>query len=251
MCWRVRYTVVNFYSLRNCFGTATFSRSWAWRDMRRFCRSVLLKLYLVHESLGIPFKYRFWFTWFGVQLGTCLSSKLPNEASILGVRELTLSSENLEPSAWNPLDEQMERWGRDGTVRREDRCGSCWDKKDVEDVPLCRVASLPLDLASCWDCYSVTKACPTLCNPVACSRTSFPVLHYLLVFAQTHVHWVSDAIQPSHPMSSPSLPAFNLSQHQSLQMSQFFSIRWPKYWSFSFSISPSIEYSGLISFRMD
>ena len=162
MCWRVRYTVVNFYSLRNCFGTATFSRSWAWRDMRRFCRSVLLKLYLVHESLGIPFKYRFWFTWSGVWLRICLSSKLPNEASILGVRELTLSSKNLEPLAWNPLDEQMERWGTDGTVRREDRCGSCWDKQDVEDFPPYHVESLPLYLASCWDCCSVAKACPTL-----------------------------------------------------------------------------------------
>ena len=80
-----------------------------------------------------------------------------------------------------------------------------------------------------------------------CSMPGFPALHYLPEFAQTHVHWVEGAIQPSHPLLSPFLPAFNLSQHQSLWVC----IRWPKYWSFSFSISPSNEYSGLISFRMD
>ena len=64
-------------------------------------------------------------------------------------------------------------------------------------------------------CCSVTQLCLTLCNPVDCSTPGFPVLHHLLKLAQTHVHWVSDAIQPSHPLSSPS-PAFNLSQHQGL-----------------------------------
>ena len=69
---------------------------------------------------------------------------------------------------------------------------------------------------------------------------------------QTHVHWVSDAIQPSHPLLSPFPPAFNLSQHQGLfQYESVLHIRWPKYWGFSISISPSSEYSGLISFRMD
>ena len=68
--------------------------------------------------------------------------------------------------------------------------------------------------------------------------------------AQMHVHWVSDTIQPSYPLPSPSPP--NLSQHQGLhQCIVFFHTRWPKYWSFSFSISPSNEYSGLISFRID
>ena len=71
-----------------------------------------------------------------------------------------------------------------------------------------------------------------------------------LEFAQTHVHQVSDAIQPSHTLSSPSPPAFNLSQHQGL-FKWALHIRWLKYWSFSFSISPSNEYSGLISFRID
>ena len=62
----------------------------------------------------------------------------------------------------------------------------------------------------------VVQLCPTLCNPMDCCTPGFPVLHHLPEFAQTHVHWVSDAIQPSHPLSSPSPPAFNLSQHQGL-----------------------------------
>ena len=77
------------------------------------------------------------------------------------------------------------------------------------------------------------------------------VLHHLPEFAQICVHWVSDAIQPSHPLSSPSPPTFNLSPHQGLFSVSVLRIRWPKYWSFSFNISPSSEHSGLISFRMD
>ena len=65
------------------------------------------------------------------------------------------------------------------------------------------------------------------------------------------VHWVGDVIQPSHPLSSPSPPALNLSQNQGFSNEPVLHIRWPKYWSFSFNISPSNEHSGLISFRMD
>ena len=65
-------------------------------------------------------------------------------------------------------------------------------------------------------CCSVTKSYLTLCDPMSCSLPGFPVLHYLLELAQTHVHQVGDAIQPSHPLLSPSLPTFNLSQHQGL-----------------------------------
>ena len=100
-------------------------------------------------------------------------------------------------------------------------------------------------------CCSVTKLCPTLCDPMGCSMPGFPVLHHLLEFGETHVHWVSDVIQPSHPLLSTSHPAFNLYQHQGLSNESALCIRWPKYWSFSFNISPSNEYSGLISFRMD
>ena len=84
-----------------------------------------------------------------------------------------------------------------------------------------------------------------------CSTPGFPIHHQLPELAQTHVHWVGDAIQPSHLLSSPSPPALNLSQHQGLSNESALCIRWPKCWSFSFNISPSNEYSGLISFRMD
>ena len=69
--------------------------------------------------------------------------------------------------------------------------------------------------------------------------------------AQTHVHGVGDAIQPSHPLSPPSLPALTFSSIRVFSNESVLHIRWPKYWSFSFSISPSSEYSGLISFRID
>ena len=82
-----------------------------------------------------------------------------------------------------------------------------------------------------------------------CSTPAFPVLHYLPEFAQTHAHWISDAIQPSHLLPPPSPPALNFPLHQGLF--QALPIRRPKYWSFSFSISPSSEYSGLIPFTID
>ena len=90
-----------------------------------------------------------------------------------------------------------------------------------------------------------------ICYPMECSMQGFPVHHQLLEFTQTNVHPVGDAIQPSHPLSSHFPPAFNLSQHQGFSNESVLHIRWPKFWSFSFSISPSHEYSGLISFRMD
>ena len=97
---------------------------------------------------------------------------------------------------------------------------------------------------------SVTQSCPTLSNPMDCSMPGFPIPHQLVELAQTHVHRVSDAIQPSHLLSSPSPPAFNRSQHQGFYSESVLHIRWPKYWSFSFSISPSKENSGLISPRI-
>ena len=83
-----------------------------------------------------------------------------------------------------------------------------------------------------------------------CSTLGFPVLHYLPEFAQTHVHWFSDAIQPSHPLLPPSPPALNLSGIRVSSNESTLHIRWPKCWSFSFSISPSNEYSGFISFTI-
>ena len=98
---------------------------------------------------------------------------------------------------------------------------------------------------------SVTQLCPTLCDPMNCSTPGLPVHHQLPEFTQTHVHRVGDAIQPSHlcrpllllPPIPSSIRVF--SNESTLRM------RWPKYWSFSFSISPSKENPGLISFRMD
>ena len=81
------------------------------------------------------------------------------------------------------------------------------------------------------------------------STPSSPVLHYLLKFAQTHVHWVGDAIQPSYPLSSPFLLPSTFSSIRVFSKESVLHIRWPKYWSFS--ISPSNEYSGSISFKID
>ena len=97
----------------------------------------------------------------------------------------------------------------------------------------------------------VSQMCPTLCDPMNRSTPSFPVYHQLPEFTQTHVHRVGDAIQPSHPLSSPSPPAPNPSQHQGLFNESTLCMRCPKFWSFSFNISPSNEHPGLISFRMD
>ena len=97
----------------------------------------------------------------------------------------------------------------------------------------------------------VTQSCLTLCDSMNHSMPGLPVHHQILEFIQIHVHWVGDTIQPSLPVSSPSPPAPNPSQHQGLFQWSTLHIRWPKYWNFSFSISPSNEHPGLISFRMD
>ena len=88
---------------------------------------------------------------------------------------------------------------------------------------------------------SVAQSYRTLCSPMNCSTPGLPVHHQLLESTQTHVHGVGDAIQPSHSLSSPSSPALNLSQHQGLSNESALRMRWPKYWSFSFNISPSTQ----------
>ena len=87
------------------------------------------------------------------------------------------------------------------------------------------------------------------CHPMDCSTPGFPVHHQILELAQTHVHCIGDAIQPSHPLSSPSLSASVFPRIRVYSSESVVRIRWPKYWSFS--ITPSNEYSGLISFRID
>ena len=98
---------------------------------------------------------------------------------------------------------------------------------------------------------SVAQSRPTLCDPMNCSTPGLPAHHQLPESTQTHVHCVGDAIQPSHPLLSPSPPTINLSQHQGLfkWVSSLHQVA--KVWSFSFNVSPSSEYPGLISFRMD
>ena len=96
---------------------------------------------------------------------------------------------------------------------------------------------------------SVAQSCPTLCNPMDCGMPGFPVHHQLLEFTQTHVHQVSDAIQLSHPLSSPFLLPSIFPSLRIFSSESVLHIRWPKYWSFSFS-SLSNEYSGLISFMI-
>ena len=88
-------------------------------------------------------------------------------------------------------------------------------------------------------------------TPMDCSTPGFPVHHQFPEPTQTHIHWVSDAIQPSHPLSPPSPPDFSLSQHQGLFQWVSFLHQVAKVLEFHFNISPSNEYSGLISFRMD
>ena len=97
---------------------------------------------------------------------------------------------------------------------------------------------------------SVTQSCPTLCNPMNHSMPGLPAHHQLPEFTQTHAHQVGDAIQPLHPLLSASLSAPIPSQDQGLSTESTLCMRWPKYWSFSFRISPSNEHPGLI-FRMD
>ena len=87
---------------------------------------------------------------------------------------------------------------------------------------------------------SVTQSCPTLCNPMDRSTPGLPVHHQLPEFTQTHAHRVGDAIQPSHSLSSPSHPAFKLSSIRVFSSESALRVRWPKYWSFTFNISPSV-----------
>ena len=98
---------------------------------------------------------------------------------------------------------------------------------------------------------SLVHSCQTLCNAMDCSIPGFPVRCQLLELTETHIHRVGDAIQPSHPLSSPSPPASIFLSIRVFSNDSVLHIRWPKYWTFIFSISPSYEYSGLTSLRMD
>ena len=98
---------------------------------------------------------------------------------------------------------------------------------------------------------SVSQSCLTLCDPLNCSTPGLPVHHQLPELTQTHVHGVGDAIQPSHPLSPLLLLPPITSSIRVFSSESTLRMRWPKYWNFSFSISPSSEHPGLISFRID
>ena len=98
---------------------------------------------------------------------------------------------------------------------------------------------------------SVSQSCPTLCNSMNHSTPGLPVHHQLPESTQTHVHCISDAIQPSLPLSSPSPAPSIFPRIRVFSNESALRIRWPKYWSFSFNISPSSEHPELLSFRMD
>ena len=120
----------------------------------------------------------------------------------------------------------------------------------------CYSASLFADLstllhASVCSVNSVTQSCPTLCDPMDCRHTRLHSPSPTPGLGQAHVHWVSDAIQSSHPLLSPSPPALNLPSISVFSSESPLHIRWPRCWSFIFSINPSNEYSGLISFSID
>ena len=127
-----------------------------------------------------------------------------------------------------PLSELL--WGSNGTM-----CKKC----------------LLYTICSINGSCSVAQSCPTLCNPMNCSMPGFPVFHHLPDLAHTHVHWVSDAIHHLILCCPLLLPPSVVPSIRVFSSDSVLCIRWPKYWSFSFSISPSNEYSGLISFRID
>ena len=99
-------------------------------------------------------------------------------------------------------------------------------------------------------CCSVAKSCPTLCDPMECSTPGFPVHHQYPELAQTHIHRISDTIQPSCPLSSPSPLASIFPSLRVFSSESAFCIRWPNYWSFSFSNNPANGCTVSISFRI-
>ena len=123
-------------------------------------------------------------------------------------------------------------------------CCDSWGRKELD-------MTKQLSNNSSVQFSSVAQSCLTLCDPMNCSTSGLPVHHQLLELTQTHVHRVGDAIQPFHPLSSLSPPAPNPPSIRVFSNESTLRMRWPKYWSFSFSISPSKEHPGLISFRMD
>ena len=137
-------------------------------------------------------------------------------------------------------------------MQRDQQLQAFWKWLFWVGVEVKIVVSLPEQTASCRSVQfsSVAQSCPMLCDPMNRSTPGLPVHHQLPEFTQTHVHRVGVAIQPSHPLSSPS-PAPNPSSIRVFSNESTLPMKWPKYWSFSFIIIPSKEHPGLISFRTD
>ena len=148
----------------------------------------------------------------------------------------------MDPNSFSPSSSFLLEWFDEPKVGAWEQW--CVRQQDQNNHP-------KSDYVSSVQFSSVAQSCLTLCNPMDCSTPGLPVHHQLPEFTQTHVHWVGDDIQPSHPLSSPSPPAFNLSHIKVFSNESALLIRRPKYWSLSFNISPSSEHPGLISFRMD
>ena len=161
-------------------------------------------------------------------------------------------------------EKELQRVHREGSLKRfcleEMKCMTLWWKSDLGRGKTKRwegvlgIQATPKMWGNCItvsSVNSVAQSCLTLCNPMVCSSPGFPVHHQLSEPTQTHVHHVGDAIFLSHPLSSPSPPPSIFPSIRVFSNESVLRIRWPKYWSFSFSISPSNEYLGLISFRMD
>ena len=162
------------------------------------------------------------------------------KVSALAFSDIHNTQQNARWSRHNPL------WVLQWTFREENHYLPC-QKQNMVSYTCCQSQhqilftssfQFNLSVVSDYDCMD-------------CSTPGLPVHHQLLESTQTHVHWVSDAIQPPHPLSSPLLLPSILPSIRVFSNESVFRIRWPKYWNFSFSISPSNEYSGLISFRMD
>ena len=124
---------------------------------------------------------------------------------------------------------------------------SFYDRYTTSSLSIHLLWTLRLLPVSLFSCLVVSDSL----WPTDCNTPGFPVHHQLLELARAHIHWISDAIQPFYPLSSPSPPSFNFPSIRVFLSELVFPTRWPKYWSFSFSISLSNEHSGLISFRMD
>ena len=127
---------------------------------------------------------------------------------------------------------------------------ACSHLQDREGSPIWHSRGM-MSFAQRCCCCSVAQLLSTLSDIMDCDTPGLPVLHRLPEFAQSHIHQVGDVIYPSDPLLPSFPPDFNLSQHQGLSNEYALHIRWPKYWSFSCSISPFNEYSGLISPRID